>query len=30
MIENAKKKYEGIKEDISRYDKIISEEIPGL
>ena len=30
LLENAKLKYENLKKDIQRYDKIISEEIPGL
>ena len=30
MLEKAKQKYENLKKDIQRYDKIISEEIPGL
>ena len=30
MLDNAKQKYETIKKDIQRYDKIVSEEIPGL
>lgn len=30
MLEKAKQKYENLKKDIQRYDKIITEEIPGL
>lgn len=30
LLDNAKERYETIKSDISRYDKIVSEEIPGL